>query len=66
MTRNMSKLLSAAAVSALLATPVVSAQGADAEDEVSVQDEIVVVGQFLYTDQINALKAPTPIVDVPP
>ena len=65
MTRNMSKLLSAAAVSALLATPVVSAQGADAEDEVSVQDEIVVVGQFLYTDQINALKAPTPIIDVP-
>ncbi|MEM9179617.1 MAG: TonB-dependent receptor plug domain-containing protein, partial [Pseudomonadota bacterium] len=61
----MSKLLGAAAASALLATPVMSAQGADAEDEVSVQDEIVVVGQYLYTDQINALKTPTPIIDVP-
>ena len=30
-----------------------------------VEDEIVVVGQYLYTDQVNALKAPTPIIDVP-
>ena len=28
-------------------------------------DEIVVVGKVLYTDQVNALKAPTPIIDVP-
>lgn len=30
-----------------------------------VVDEIVVVGRVLYTDEINALKAPTPILDVP-
>ena len=28
-------------------------------------DEIVVTGKHLYTDQINALKSPTPIIDVP-
>ena len=29
------------------------------------QDEIVVTGQYLYTDQVNALRSPTPIIDVP-
>lgn len=28
-------------------------------------DEIVVIGRVLYSDQVNALKAPTPIIDVP-
>ncbi len=28
-------------------------------------EEIVVVGKYLYTDRVNALKTPTPIVDVP-
>ena len=28
-------------------------------------DQIVVIGHYLYTDQVNALKAPTPIIDVP-
>lgn len=28
-------------------------------------DEIVVTGKYLYVDQINALKSPTPIIDVP-
>ena len=27
--------------------------------------EIVVIGKYLYTDQVNALKTPTPIIDVP-
>lgn len=62
--KNLSqKLLAAASIGALIATPISVAQNMD--DEVSVQDEIVVVGQYLYTDQINALKAPTPIIDVP-
>jgi len=30
-----------------------------------VQDPIVVTGKVLYTDQVNALKSPTPIIDVP-
>lgn len=33
-----------------------------AEDK---EDEIVVTGKYLFTDQINALKSPTPIIDVP-
>ena len=28
-------------------------------------EEIVVVGRYLYTDQVNALRTPTPIIDVP-
>ncbi|MEL7285408.1 MAG: TonB-dependent siderophore receptor, partial [Pseudomonadota bacterium] len=63
MTRFQSRLLGAAALSGLLASPVVYADTPD--DEVSVQDEIVVVGQVLYADQVNALKTPTPIIDVP-
>lgn len=33
--------------------------------EVYELEEYVVVGRFLYTDQVHALKAPTPILDVP-
>ena len=28
-------------------------------------EEVVVTGQVLYRDQVNALKTPTPILDVP-
>lgn len=28
-------------------------------------DEIVVTGKYLFTDKVNALKSPTPIIDVP-
>lgn len=38
----------------------VSASATDA-----VEDEIVVVGTVLYADKVNALRAPTPIIDVP-
>ena len=37
-------------------TEIVSAQSTD---------EIVVEGKYLYTDQVNALKTPVPILDVP-
>ena len=63
MNNHLARLMSITAISALLNTPVVAAQ--DAEDDVSVQDKVVVVGKYLYSDQINALKAPTPIIDVP-
>ena len=33
--------------------------------DVALMDEIVVTGQHLYSDRINALKTPTPIIDVP-
>ncbi|MEM9233215.1 MAG: TonB-dependent siderophore receptor [Pseudomonadota bacterium] len=29
------------------------------------EDKIIVEGQYLYSDQVNALKSPTPIIDVP-
>ena len=33
-------------------------------DDSSIE-EVVVTGQVLYRDQLNALKTPTPIIDVP-
>lgn len=29
------------------------------------EEEIIVIGKYLYMDQVNALKTPTPIIDVP-
>ncbi len=40
------------------------AHAADAESENS-GDDILVVGDVLYSNQINAVKTPTPIIDVP-
>ncbi len=59
-----SRLLSAATFTALIASPGAFAQ-TSADAETLVQDEVVVVGQYLFSDQVNALKAPTPIIDVP-
>ena len=33
--------------------------------QTQANDEIIVHGKYLYSDQINALKSPTPIIDVP-
>lgn len=45
---------------------IASANSAFAQSSDPVElDEIVVTGKHLYTDQINALKSPTPIIDVP-
>ena len=35
------------------------------ESEPSSMEEVIVAGQFLYADTVNALKTPTPILDVP-
>jgi len=43
-------------ISGLLSTEIVSAQSTD---------EIVVEGKYLFTDQVNALKTPVPILNVP-
>lgn len=37
----------------------------DSEGEPKSMEEVVVSGQFLYSDTVNALKTPTPILDVP-
>ena len=39
--------------------------GSFAAAQTAQEDEIVVRGQYLYADQVNALKSPTPIIDVP-
>jgi len=36
-----------------------------ADEDVQVLQDFEVRAQFLYTDQVNALKTPTPILDVP-
>ena len=78
MPRLVSYLLISALLLVTLTKSVVVAQTLDeakhdapseeAEDIVSdevTRDEIVVVGKYLYTDQVNALRTPTPIIDVP-
>ncbi|MEL6568806.1 MAG: TonB-dependent siderophore receptor [Pseudomonadota bacterium] len=55
-------------LSALLLGSAVLAFGQTAlaqDSEDLVQDPIVVTGKVLYTNQVNALKSPTPIIDVP-
>jgi catecholate siderophore receptor len=38
----------------------------DSQDtEGDIDEEIIVTGRYLYSDQVNALKSPTPIIDVP-
>lgn len=51
----------------LAAILAVSPTVALAEDAASDTDEgsIIVIGEVLYSDQINAVKTPTPIIDVP-
>lgn len=56
-----SKLLLGAALLGMVSTPYASAQ----ESSSAEMEEIVVTGKHLYTDRINALKSPTPIIDVP-
>ena len=58
------KFLVTSCVSALLLS-LSHAAHAQASDVDNKEDEIIVRGQYLYTDQINALKSPTPILDVP-
>ncbi|MCG8416059.1 MAG: hypothetical protein MI746_17725, partial [Pseudomonadales bacterium] len=54
------RLFGLTSLSLAVAAPFGYAQSPDHEIE-----EIVVQGQFLYRDQINALRTPTPILDVP-
>lgn len=60
-------LVGATALSLTLAAPLAVAQSEDqpAQDESKVLDPVEVRGQYLYTDELNALKTPTPIIDVP-
>ena len=59
----MKHLLSGASLLAI-ASLSVSPSLADGHDDAAT-DEVVVEGKVLYSDRVNALKTPTPIVDVP-
>lgn len=54
-------LMSATALSLTLGIAPAMADSVDAVD----REQIVVTGQVLYANQINALRTPTPIIDVP-
>lgn len=60
MKRSVHFLNASALVVTALANPASANQGID-----DTIDEIVVTGQYLYTDTVNALRSPTPIIDVP-
>ena len=48
-----------------LALSLVAPAGLAQSSSQELVDEIVVRGQYLYRDQVNALRTPTPIIDVP-
>lgn len=55
------RLLAAFALSSVFLAPVKAEESSDVVE----LEEFAVVGRYLYTDQINALHTPTPILDVP-
>lgn len=61
-----SYLKSGAAISALMLGVMSPSASADSAEANSADvEEIVVTGRVLFSDQVNSLKAPTPILDVP-
>lgn len=61
-----SSLLGATAVCLFIGAPAALAQVGEAPSEPTKELEtITVTGKYLYTDRVNALKTPTPIIDVP-
>lgn len=61
-------LLTASAIALTLSAPVRAQDNqniAQADESESDTGEIVVTGQFLYSDRVNSVKTPTPIIDVP-
>jgi catecholate siderophore receptor len=55
----------ALAIALLAMTFVNELSASEAQPSDSTIEEVVVIGSVLYRDQINALKTPTPIIDVP-
>lgn len=58
-------LAGSTALSLILAASMAHAQTAVADNDAAAIDEVVVTGRYLHADQVNALKTPTPIIDVP-
>jgi catecholate siderophore receptor len=64
MKQKTTHFLTSVAFSMAITASAVSGQTVEAA-EVVVLDATVIVGNSLYADQVNALKTPTPIIDVP-
>jgi catecholate siderophore receptor len=59
-------LLASTAIISLAGNALAQApQTANQDAEGAYDEEIIVTGRYLYSDQVNALKSPTPIIDVP-
>jgi catecholate siderophore receptor len=56
------KFVSTSVASCLISSAALAQQVDKAQNQVI--EEVLVSGQYLYTDTINALKTPTPILDV--
>lgn len=69
MRSSKSALVCATALSLLVGAPGALAQAGDEAasqaDDPQIQETITVQGRYLYTNRLNALKSPTPIIDVP-
>ncbi|MEM7705910.1 MAG: TonB-dependent siderophore receptor [Pseudomonadota bacterium] len=61
MSHSVIRLLYTGTLSLAIAFAPVLAQETDSEEV----EELVVVGKYLYSDEVNALKTPTPVLDVP-
>lgn len=60
-----SKAFSGAALSALLVGAISQGSRAAEAAAEAAPEEIIVTGRVLFSDQVNSIKAPTPIIDVP-
>ena len=68
--RFFNSIIGATALLFLLAAPMASTQESESRengttDETEEMDEIIVTEQHLYSNQVNSLRSPTPIIDVP-
>jgi len=63
-TKNFHELLLGVSLS-VLSSSIAVAQSYSGSSENKKVEEIVVTGKYLFSDQVNALKSPTPIIDVP-
>jgi len=63
-TKNFHELLLGVSLS-VLSSSIAVAQSYSGSNENKKVEEIVVTGKYLFSDQVNALKSPTPIIDVP-
>ena len=63
-TKTFRKLLLGVSLS-VLSSSIAVAQSYSGSNENKKVEEIVVTGKYLFSDQVNALKSPTPIIDVP-